>query len=375
MKSKRKVGMFALRCCLLLALTGCASDEVIPNNPYFGMGSEEVQREQRMLEEQKKLIADQLSTLMGREKEKIQQKIDDVSQRSGDTITLGVADRLIIDIWLNSRISQQVGFPFAVSVPADGRVFVPSIGEINFLGKSPSEIQKTIEEKANAILVKPIVKVHISKHIGTKVTILGEVLMHGNRDSGPGVYEIEGETLLSSFVSESGGYTKNADIRNIRVTFTDGESKVVDLQRILDGHVEENVFVKGGETIYIPELSRTSFVIVAGHVGSPGVYPLESGMRLSHLLAKAGGKGKTGTHRKVITVRGDRYHPRIIKSDLYKVYTQGRWDMDLVLEPGDMIYVPISNISFVEEVLRVVLLPVSTLRDLYFLDDQMNGDN
>jgi protein involved in polysaccharide export with SLBB domain len=367
--------MIALRCFLLLGLSGCTAEKVVPNNPYFGMDSAEVEREQRMLEEQKQVIAKQLSTLMKGEQEKVKQRIDEVSKRSGDTITLGVEDDLIIDIWLNSRISQQVGFPFEVKVPSDGRVFVPSIGEINFLGKSPSQLQKIIEEQASQILVNPVVKVNVIKHIGSKVTILGEVLLHSNRDSGPGVYEIDGETLLASFVSEAGGYTKDADISNIRVTSTDGLSKVVDMQRILDGHVEENVFLKGGETIYIPELSRMSYVIVAGHVGSPGVYPLEPGMRLSHLLAKAGGKGRTGTHRKVITVRGDRYHPQIIRSDLYKVYTQGRWDMDLVLEPGDTIYVPISNISFVEEVLRVVLLPVSTLRDFYFLDDQMSGDD
>ncbi len=373
MKYSRRIETFAMGCCLMLSLSGCASDKPALNNPYAGLGSEEIQREQRLLEEQKKIIVAQLNELMAKEQDKIQKRIDEVAQRKGDTISLGVGDTLIIDVWLNSRLSQQVGFPFEVSVPADGRVFVPSIGEVNFMGKSPAELQQTIMTKASSMLVNPIVKVRVTKHTGAKVTILGEVLMHGNRDSGPGVYEIEGETLLSSFVSESGGYTKNADIRNMRVTFTDGTSRVVDLQRILDGHIEENVFLKGGETIYIPELSRTSYVIVAGHVGKPGVYPLESGMRLSHLLAQAGGKGNTGSHRKVITVRGDRYHPRIIKSDLYKVYTQGRWDEDLVLQPGDTIYVPISTVSLFEEVIRVILLPVSTLRDFYYLDDQLSG--
>lgn len=375
MKNRRKFEKWVTGLCLLLSLSGCASDKPVLNNPYAGLGSEEILREQQLLEKQKKVIVGQLDELMSKEQTRIQKRIDEVSQRSGDTISLGVGDQLVIDIWLNSRLSQQVGFPFTVNVPADGHVFVPSIGEIKFLGKSPDELQLEILEKVGSILVTPVVKVNVTKHIGAKVTILGEVLMHGNRDSGPGVYEIEGETLLSSFVSESGGYTKNADVRNIRVTLTDGSSKVVDLQRILDGHIEENVFLKGGETIYIPELSRMSYVILAGHVGRPGVYPLESGMRLSHLLAQAGGKGRTGTHHKVITVRGDRYHPRIIKSDLYKVYTEGRWDEDLVLQPGDTVYVPISNVALVEEIIRVVMLPFSTLRDMYFVTNELSDDD
>lgn len=375
MKNSSRMVIGIVGCIMMLALSGCASDKAAFKYPYADPMSGDMQTEQHLLEEQKKVIVEQLNKLMSAEKARVKKRIDEVSARKGDTVTLGIGDGLTIDIWLHSRLSQQVGFPFVVNVPADGSVFVPSIGEVDFLGKTPMELQQIIAKRVSVILVDPVVKVQVTKHTGAKVTILGEVMMHPNRDSGPGVYEIEGETLLSSFVSESGGYTKNGDIRNIRVSFSDGTSDVVDLQRIMDGHIEENIFLKGGETVYIPELSRSSYVIIAGHVGSPGVYPLESGMRLSHLLARAGGKGGKGSHRKVITVRGDRYHPRIIKSDLYKVYTQGRWDEDLVLEAGDTIYVPMSNISFIEEVLRVVMLPISSMRDLYFIRDTITEDD
>jgi len=343
-----------------------------PDANYYRAGDlpsqAELDQERRLLEEQKKTIVGQLNRLMKEEQDYMLQRIEDVSKHKSDTITLLAKDEVGIEVWLNNLIRQQDGFPLEMSIPSDGMVFLPGVGEVQFAGRSPDQIQDEIRERFSPILINPIVKVRVIRSVGAKVAIAGEVQILSNRDTGPGVYEIEGETLLSSFISRVGGYTKDADIQNIRVSWPDGVSKVINLQRILDGRIEENVFLKGGETVYIPELSRTSFVTVMGHVNSPGTYPLERGTRLSQLMARVGGISRTGTSRRIVTVRGDRYHPQVMMTDLWNVYYKGLRDQDLMLESGDMVYVPMRRIALAEEVIRVMILPLRPVTEFYLLD-------
>ncbi|AKJ63486.1 SLBB domain-containing protein [Kiritimatiella glycovorans] len=367
---KRTIMMLAAPLLLtaLFSGAGCVA------RPPAGEKEYDVAEERQLLEIQKSRIVDQLNEMRRREQEEVRQRIESVASRGPQTITLRVDDEIVVEVWLRDMLQQQDGYPREITIPPDGRVVMPSIGEMNILGRSPEELQNDIRERLDLLLNHPTVKVRVEKHVGAKVSILGEVKMNPNRDTGPGTYEIEGETLLSSFISEAGGYTENADIRNIRVTHANGESEIMDLQRVLDGHIEENIFLNGGETVYIPEMTRLSHVIVCGHIAGPGIYPLDEGMMLSELIADAGGVARRGTERRVITVRGDRYHPKVIKSNIHRVYTRGEREEDLLLKPGDTVYVPKSYISLYEDTLRLILLPVTTVRDMYFLEDTINDD-
>ncbi|AKJ64597.1 SLBB domain-containing protein [Kiritimatiella glycovorans] len=353
----------------LLAGSGCVA------RPPAEESSQEVTQERELLEAQKKRIVRRLNEMRHREQEQIRERLEAVASREPRTVRLQVDDEIEVEVWLRDMLQQQDGYPLEDTIPTDGRVVMPSIGEMNFLDRTPEELQQEIQSELDRLLNDPVVKVHVKKHVGAKVSILGEVQMNPNRDTGPGTYEIEGETLLSSFISEVGGYTDDADIRNIRVTYADGETEVMDLQRVLDGHIEENIFLTGGETVYIPEMSRRSHVIILGHIARPGVYPLDEGMMLSELIADAGGRDAQGTVSRVITVRGDQYHPEVIKSNLHRFYTRGEPEENLLLEPGDTIYVPKSFLTLYEQALRVILLPVSTVRDIYFLEDQIQDDD
>ena len=351
-----------------MLLVGCTS--VVRRSSTANQ--EELNAEKQLLSQQQEVIIQQLQLKIVQERAEILSKIEQSSMgRDPNDIKLTTGDQITVEVWLHDQIQQQVGYPLQITIPQDGVVFMPSIGNVTLLEHSPREIQRVIEQKIADIIVNPTVKVIIGKHRGYKVSILGEVARTSTRDSGPGAYDIESETPLSAFVSKVGGYTPNADIRNIRVTTLKGTSMIVDLQRIVDGHTEEDCLLKGGETVYIPELARNNYVILVGHIGKPGTYPLSVGMRLSQLIANAGGVLKTGSDKRVLVVRGDRYHPQLIKLDLHSFYTDGDWEEDIELQTKDIVYVPRSYVATFEEYIRILLLPLTTVSEVYFIKNQL----
>jgi protein involved in polysaccharide export with SLBB domain len=78
---------------------------------------------------------------------------------------------------------------------------------------------------------------------------------------------------------------------------------------------------------------------VVGQVQDPGLHTIYASYQLSELLKLAGGILPGGSIRNVhIKRRQD-----VIAVDLYEVFRQGKVDNDLVLEPGDVIEVPLAG--------------------------------
>ena len=85
---------------------------------------------------------------------------------------------------------------------------------------------------------------------------------------------------------------------------------------------------------------RSQQVSILGSVGRPGRYPLEvRGMRLTEMLATAGGVAPSGADTIVLTRRGPNGQTTRTEIDLPSIYLDGRTDMDVVLQGGDSLYV------------------------------------
>ncbi|MCO5101785.1 MAG: polysaccharide export protein EpsE [Burkholderiaceae bacterium] len=84
---------------------------------------------------------------------------------------------------------------------------------------------------------------------------------------------------------------------------------------------------------------RSQQVSVLGKVGKPGRYPLETtGMRLSEVLALAGGVTETGADEIVLmTMRDGRMQRLVI--DLVQMFNVGDLSQDMPMAAGDVIYV------------------------------------
>lgn len=98
-------------------------------------------------------------------------------------------------------------------------------------------------------------------------------------------------------------------------------------------------FVKQPQVTIVPVQIRSSQISVLGQVGRPGRFPLETfNIRISEMLAIAGGIGATGADTAILTgMRDGKPYRREI--DISGIFLDNRLEDDIVVAAGDVIYV------------------------------------
>lgn len=104
----------------------------------------------------------------------------------------------------------------------------------------------------------------------------------------PGTYilETKNESLLDLII-KAGGPTSEAFLFGTQYE-RDGKKLVVDLEALYyENDLEENVYLKNGDKIFIPKKPNT--VIVDGEVNNPGLYRFVEGLSVKDYIDNAGG--------------------------------------------------------------------------------------
>ena len=120
---------------------------------------------------------------------------------------------------------------------------------------------------------------------------------------------------------------------------TIGGLSVSQAQALIEKRLRDGGFVlKPQVTIQTTQI-RSSQISILGQVAKPGRYPIEIvGSRVSEMIAAAGGVVPGGAD--VVTMVGNRDgKPVKIDIDLPLILQQGRADLDVSVENGDIIYV------------------------------------
>jgi polysaccharide biosynthesis/export protein len=116
--------------------------------------------------------------------------------------------------------------------------------------------------------------------------------------------------------------------------FTNTEAEALIQKRLRDGNFIQNPSV----TLNVLQF-RSQQVSVLGNVNRPGRYPLETtGMRLSEVLALAGGISVNGADSVIITTNRSG-KPEKHEVDLAKMFLEGQMGKDMVMAAGDAVYV------------------------------------
>ncbi len=139
---------------------------------------------------------------------------------------------------------------------------------------------------------------------------------------------------LESRITESGSisYPLLGTVSLVGMTVPQAE------KRIADGLRDGNFIKQPQVSINVIQV-RGNLVSVLGQVGKPGRYPLEAGdVRLSDIIAAAGGILPTG--HDIVVVNGKREGKSFRQEvDMTAVFGQGRDNIDVALQNGDVIYV------------------------------------
>lgn len=238
---------------------------------------------------------------------------------------------------LSVYVYRQEDLNMSVRVDDSGCIRYPIAGKIHVVGKSPAEIESIIARALRREgFADPEVVVSVSSFAPRKIFVLGEV----NADTDFGSTIPEGGTLTAmQAIGLAGGLKPSADFNKIVVRRTDPSGKIVMLpvpaRAILNGEAANDVLLVPSDTVIVPKAKPVS---VMGTVNKPGEFYAapDAPLTVSRAITLAGGVERPKSLSKIRVTRGD----KSFKVDIQSLLEDGEGGGDMVLEPGDVVYVP-----------------------------------
>jgi len=141
----------------------------------------------------------------------------------------------------------------------------------------------------------------------------------------------------------------------------DGKFMDVDFHRLMEvGDRRTDVMLTDRDILYLPS-NRDQKVFVLGEVGSPTIVPLYKGqLSLIDALTQAGYVTNTALKDQIKVIRGGLNNPMMRTIDLAAL-EEGDGRQNIVLQAGDIIYVPNSFIGKLNDVLTEITPSMNTL--------------
>lgn len=196
--------------------------------------------------------------------------------------------------------------------------------------QAAAEIQRTLSPFYKELSVDVIVKEYNSK----KVAVFGAV--RGKT----GIYALKGRTTLLDLLAEAGGPDPKANMEKVRLIRPGGLSYTLNLRSILsDGGTVRDVVLDTRDVVYVTSVEDQK-VFVMGEVEKPGAFLMVPNMRLSQLVAQAGGAKDTAILESARVIRGNLDSPQILAVDFLGLMERGDVTQDLRLEANDVVLFP-----------------------------------
>lgn len=245
-------------------------------------------------------------------------------------------DILAVEVFEHPNLSRMA------RVHADGRIRLPLTGWVAAGGKSEAVLSEELSAAyVEADIENAFVTVKIVEYGPRTVYVTGEVL------EGGAAMEIRPPAPLTvtQAVSSTGGFTENADLRNVVVRRRNDEGRIdeifVDVLGLIAGEkgaVDPNL--EPGDTVIIP---RSRPVYVSGEIKVPGTYYVGNSLalRCSEMIGRAGGLADAADRSRVVISRpaaGEGEEARLIEVNMEKVFA-GDFAEDAEIKPGDMVMV------------------------------------
>ncbi|HOP95761.1 MAG TPA: SLBB domain-containing protein [Dictyoglomaceae bacterium] len=146
---------------------------------------------------------------------------------------------------------------------------------------------------------------------------------------------------ISELISKVGGILPQGSQRRIRVVRDGKVIKEVDLFNVLTkGQIEEeNIQLLPGDIVYVPLAEKV--VKILGEVKAPGTYEVKSGEKIKDLIELAGGFTVRADLSNIVLERFITEKKQTFNLDLTKLYKSGDESVNIELEDGDVVNIPI----------------------------------
>ncbi|MGA9115270.1 MAG: SLBB domain-containing protein [Bacteroidota bacterium] len=195
---------------------------------------------------------------------------------------IGPSDLLRLSVW------GQVEFQTELAVDREGRVFVPTVGQVPVSGLTlEGAYQKLLKQMSRSyagLLSEPPtawLDLSLARMRPKRVFLMGEVAR-------PGGYTVGSYSTVFNVLYSVGGPTANGSLREVRLIRGGRVIARVDLYDYLTGAETTNdIRVQSNDIVYIPPRART--VSLRGEVRHPAVFELVPGEGIASLVRFAGG--------------------------------------------------------------------------------------
>jgi protein involved in polysaccharide export with SLBB domain len=222
---------------------------------------------------------------------------------------LGPGDQVVIDIWGASEKTYQL------EVGPEGSVKIPNIGPVYVSGLDMESASKKLLGRLKQIYagldVNTYAQVSLGQIRSIKVNIIGEAAT-------PGTYTISSLSTVLHALYQCGGINGRGSYRNIEVFRGGKKINTFDLYDFLiEGKIESNIMLEDQDIVRVPVYTKR--VQIKGEVKKSGIYELEEGEMLSHLIDFSGGftdeaytklvtiKRKTPSAKKILTIKSENF--------------------------------------------------------------------
>ncbi|MCB9637044.1 MAG: SLBB domain-containing protein [Sandaracinus sp.] len=236
-----------------------------------------------------------------------------------------------------------------------GRVHLPLVGTVEVGGISLADAEARIQEAMRRVDRVVQIGLRIADPRGQFATVLGAVRIPGRYAVVPGMriadlLAVAGGTGEPSEPAGSAAGTLVADLDGARLV-RDGSPVPISLRTAMQGDPRHNVRVRPGDYLHIPS-ARGHTITVLGAVSGATVLAHRDGIRLTEVIARAGGLEDRGDRTDVHIVRGELQNPLVYRASLRAIVNGN--SNDVVLAAGDVVYVTEEWTSHVGEVLERV---------------------
>lgn len=251
---------------------------------------------------------------------------------------VGIGDVLSVMVYARPDLSSvgaatgATGATKGSRIDGSGNIHLPLIGTVSAAGSTVSAIRDKVEAALRKYVQEPSVVVEVAEYHSKPIYLMGQFRT-------PGVYYMDRPMTFLQGITLGSGFDEKANLRGVRLLRDQKIAPVDVYSLILDGRIDQNVWLKAGDTVFIPD-NRHQNVFVFGSVNKPGPQPMPMG-RLNIMEAIAAADPRTvgldlknvRVIRSLTTTSGE-----LLVVDVAKI-RRGE-SLPLQLMEGDVIYIP-----------------------------------
>lgn len=242
-------------------------------------------------------------------------------------------------------------------VSPDGTVST-AFDSVEVGGLTLKEAVTTIRELYAEYIRDPKVSVNVKEYRTGRVKVLGGVMK-------PAIYTFPAYKALTAgeVIAMAGGFSDKADSKTIYVIKENNQDSAMMVKSFHDLLVDkgEDPLLSDGDVVYVPE--REGGVLVLGEVARPGQYPLVRDMKVMDAIAQAGGPKEGARVDRASLTRDVSGTREVMDIPLDKLLVTNNSQGNVLLQDGDMIYIPPDNRVTVSEAVTI-LSAVKLMKDI-----------